>query len=297
MTRVFKWIGIVLGSLVVLLAAFLATTYVIANNRMNREYTVTVPAVALPTDAASIQEGARLTVARGCTDCHGADLGGQVMIDDFMFARLASTNLTTGRGGVGTRYDAEDYARAVWYGLRPDGTALAFMPSHEYHQGLDPAHLGKILAYIQTVPAVDREAPARRLGPMGWTFYALGQLPIFPVDAIDLSEPPPSNTPIEATAAYGETIGVLCSGCHGPGLAGAVEGGDVVPNLTMHPTGLAGWTLDDFKTALRTGVRPDGTTISEAMPWRNLGQMTDVEFEALWAYLSSLDPQPAVGQN
>ncbi len=62
-------------------------------------------------------------------------------------------------------------------------------------------------------------------------------------------------------------------------------------NLTPHPDGLGDWTLDDLKTALRTGVRPDGTMISDAMPWRNLGQMTDVEFEALWAYLSSLEPK------
>jgi len=39
---------------------------------------------------------------------------------------------------------------------------------------------------------------------------------------------------------------------------------------------------------MRTGVRPDGNTMKEPMPWQNLSKMTDVEIKAMWAYLRTV---------
>jgi mono/diheme cytochrome c family protein len=288
------WIGIGIGIVVALLALGLGTTWALSDARMNRSYEVAVVAPRVPTDAASLAEGERLVVSRGCTDCHGEDLGGAVMSDDPLVGRLWATNLTSGAGGVGSTYDDEDFARAIWYGVRPDGTALAMMPSSEYHQALDEVHLGRMLAFLRAAPPVDRETPPRRIGPLAWTGHVLGFFPLAHVERIDLAEPPIAPIPVAATVEYGASIGVLCTGCHGADLAGFSDPGiGVAPNLTPHPSGLGDWTADDLQRALREGRRPDGSTISDAMPWRSLARLTDTEIEALWAYLRSLEPLPS----
>jgi hypothetical protein len=65
----------------------------------------------------------------------------------------------------------------------------------------------------------------------------------------------------------------------------------IVANITPHETGLSDWTEADFIRAMREGKRKDGTAISEFMPWRAYGQMSDAELRAIWAYLQTV---PAV---
>lgn len=293
MKRALRWFGYVLGGVAVIAIVFVGAAFLISQNRLSRVYEIEVIAPAVPTDAASIAEGERLVASRGCTDCHGADLGGQVMMDDPMMATLWSTNLTTGEGGIGSRYSDEDLVRAIWYGVDADGRALAMMPSSEYHQSIDEHHMALMLAYLRSAPVVDRAIPERRAGPLLRIFHTLGA-PFFPVERIDTSAPPIEPVEIAATAEYGATLGVLCSGCHGADLAGFSDPGvGTAPNLTPHESGLGGWSFDDFDTTLRTGVRPDGSELGEGMPWQVLARTTDVEMEALWAYLSSLEPLPS----
>lgn len=62
----------------------------------------------------------------------------------------------------------------------------------------------------------------------------------------------------------------------------------IVANLTPHESGLKGWTEEDFIRALREGKRKDGSAISEYMPWKAYGQMSDAELKAIWAYLQTV---------
>jgi mono/diheme cytochrome c family protein len=100
---------------------------------------------------------------------------------------------------------------------------------------------------------------------------------------------PPAEAP---SVELGQHIAQVCKGCHGPGLSGGKLQGDpnmpVVANLTSHETGLKGWTEADFIHALREGKRKDGTPISEMMPWKAFGQMSDTELKALWAYIETV---------
>ena len=48
------------------------------------------------------------------------------------------------------------------------------------------------------------------------------------------------------------------------------------------------WTLEQFITTLRTGVDPNGYTMSQNMPWQTIGRMDDVELEAMYLYMTSL---------
>ena len=64
-----------------------------------------------------------------------------------------------------------------------------------------------------------------------------------------------------------------------------------------HETGLRDWKFDDFRTALRTGKRPDGTKLrGQYMPWRLISQSSDEDLGALWAYIRSVEPRPSGGR-
>lgn len=297
MNRVLKWIGYVVGGGVAIAVLFVGAAFFISRDKLATVYEIAVSAPAVPTDPASIAEGERLIASRGCSDCHGADLGGELMMADPMMATLWASNLTSGEGGVGADYSDEDFVRAIWYGVGADGKALAIMPSSEYHQSIDQDHMALMLAYLRSAPPVDRETPELRTGPMMWVFHTLGA-PFFHVERMDTGAPPIAPVEIAATAAYGATLGVLCTGCHGSDLAGFSDPGlGTAPNLTPHESGLGGWTYEDFDEALRTGIRPDGSELGEGMPWQAFARTTDVEMQALWAYLSSLEPLPSAVEN
>jgi mono/diheme cytochrome c family protein len=94
-----------------------------------------------------------------------------------------------------------------------------------------------------------------------------------------------------ATAAYGEHLATTagCRACHRSDLSGGAGPAPGGANLT--PGGdMKGWTDRDFMRAIRTGTRPDGTTLASSMP-RDFGDMTDLELQAIWLYLQGVPPK------
>ena len=63
-------------------------------------------------------------------------------------------------------------------------------------------------------------------------------------------------------------------------------------NLTPdEPTGIGTWTEEVFIKALRTGKHMGvGRPILPPMPWPYIGQLTDEDLKAIFAYLKSLPP-------
>ena len=63
-------------------------------------------------------------------------------------------------------------------------------------------------------------------------------------------------------------------------------------NLTPDvATGIGSWTEEIFIKALRTGKdMGEGRDILPPMPWPNIGQSTDADLKAIFAYLKSLKP-------
>jgi mono/diheme cytochrome c family protein len=64
-------------------------------------------------------------------------------------------------------------------------------------------------------------------------------------------------------------------------------------NLTSDPTGLGGWTEEQFFRALREGKNkgnPNGRTILPPMPWQMFQAMRDDEIQAIFAYLQTTKP-------
>ena len=132
MRRILKWAGIAVGVLVVGLVVALGVLYQVSNSHFSRRYAVTVQMPALPTDAASLAEGKRIYLSRGCVDCHGANLAGTVIVDEPLAGSFAGANLTKGQGGVGNALSDADFARVIRHGVKPDGAPTIFMPSTDY---------------------------------------------------------------------------------------------------------------------------------------------------------------------
>ena len=237
-------------------------------------------------------EGARLAGMYGCTECHSADLGGRMLIDGMPFAQVAAGNLTGGRPG-GALTDAQ-FEQAVRHGVGADGRALFVMPSADYVY-LSDQDLADILAYLRTLPAVERELPERKFGPVGRALVVAGKVSFQPdLIAADPNarhlERPTGSSPVQ----LGHYLTRLCTGCHGPDLAGALPMDPASPpgaNLT--PAGNLGkWSLDDFRTVFSTGRTPEGKQLDPlVMPWKVIGTAHADELDAIWAYLQTISPK------
>lgn len=296
MKRLLKWIGYIVGGIVVVIVVFLAVVYVVTSLRMGKTYPTQVEAVTVPADPAALERGRHLAVAVGkCTDCHGDNLAGKVMSDDPVFARLWSSNLTRGRGGVGTSYTDADYVRSIRYGVGRDGKPLIFMPSDAFNHFND-SDLGAIIAYIKSVPPVDQTTPRPSIGPIARMLSVMTEFPLLPARMINRDAPRAAPVAIGVTKEYGDYLLATggCKSCHNPNLSGGAKiQGLQVPNLT--PAGLGKWNEADFTKALRTGVRPDGRILSAVMPWPATKNLIDDEIKAMWMYLQSLPPRQAGG--
>ena len=295
MRKVLKWLGIVLGGLLVVLVIAVISLYLVAQGRLNRDYDVQAAAITIPTDEAALARGEHLVQAvSACTGCHGDDLGGQAFIEDPMVGVIYSSNLTAGAGGVGAIYSDEDWARAIRHGVRPTGKPLLVMPSQHFYRYSDE-DLGAMIAYLKSIPAVDRESGGRQLTVPAHVLMALGQFgpSVIPAEVIDHEGPHPGAPAPGVTAAYGEHLSYVgtCRDCHGAELNGgqAGPGEPMAPNLT--PGGeLAGWSEANFMALMRTGTTPTGRQVDEFMPWDLYANMSDEELQALWMYLQSTTP-------
>jgi mono/diheme cytochrome c family protein len=326
--RILKWLGWTLAALVVVALGAYLWAYVLAKGRYEREWTVHAVDFPIPfplTDEEvgalkaeriaggapekdplsgvdlkaialdrAIGRGRHLVESRvGCNACHGADLGGDAVIDEAIVGRWIAPNLTGGRGTVTSGFTASDWDRAVRHGIRRNGRTSS-MPAEEF-VNLSDRELSDVVAYIRSVPPVDRDLGAVRFGPI-FTFLTATDPNLLSAFKIDHAKTHPAEPPAQAASVeLGSHIVQVCRGCHGPQLSGGEIAADpnmpVVANLTPHPTGLQGWTETDFLRAMREGLRKDGTAIAPQMPWKSYRQMSDTELNALWAYLQTVPPR------
>lgn len=285
MPRWLRWVGRAAAGLLLLVVLAVAALYAITTRDIGRTYDFPDSAVRAATDSASLVRGRHLVEAiTKCQECHGADMGGKLWVDEPAFGRLAGANLTGGRGGIGDFTDA-DLERAIRRGVGRDRQPLIFMPSEAFAV-LSDEDLAAIIGYLRTLPPVDREMPGPRVGPIARALYLRGNFPLLPVTLIDHTASR-SVPPAGVTAEYGEYLATIggCRGCHGLGLAG--DANPDAPGITVGRIGA--WTEPDFVRSLRQGMRPDGSVIDpDKMPWVRSGQMTDEEIRAVWMYIRSL---------
>src|SRR4029077_20419922 len=105
-----------------------------------------------------------------------------------------------------------------------------------------------------------------------------------------------SDSTTVARGGHLATVITKCVDCHGDDLGGTVMIPDakfavvVAPNLTRSPSGLGGTLSDaDIATAVRHGVKPDGTGIL-IMPSAGYWNLSDPDMAALIAWVRSRPP-------
>jgi cytochrome c553 len=290
MKKFFKWTGIVLGSIILLLLIGYTFIYFSVQSRFEKKYEVTVQPLTIPTDSASIALGQHIAAIKGCTDCHGKDFGGNVVVDDPGLGLVAAPNITQGKGGITSRrgtFTDEDYVRAIRHGIGKDGKTLKLMPSYEY-QPLSKKDLAALIAYIKTRPAVDKEMPAIALKPLAYVLTNFDKVPLVVAEKVNHTAPMEEVVHPEVTAAFGKYLAVSCVGCHGENFRGGdaiIPGSPSVPNITGNGS-LSKWTEAQFIQTLRTGVTPEGKKLDpKYMPWPMAKEFTETEIKSLYLFL------------
>jgi cytochrome c553 len=286
-----KLIGVLGLALLLLLVLGAASVYALSEQRLNASISVRPARISVPSDIAAVQHGQHIAGAIAlCTTCHGASLGGAIVVDDAS-ARVAAPNIT--RGGQLAAFSDADYVRAIRDGVGRDGRALWLMPTDQYSR-LGDMDLGALIAYLKMLPPQSDSFPTEEIRPLGRVLVVTGRSPLLPPRPVG---PAPAAPPPDVSPAYGEYLSAIagCARCHGPGLSGgsvpnAPRGAPAATNLT--PSGLGGWSEADFLRAMRSGRRPDGTAMDTAMPWPYYAQMSELELRAIWQFLGVVPPRP-----
>ena len=262
------------------------------DRKLARHVDVAVAPVALRSDAASVERGGYLFRSRGCGDCHGMDGAGAVVVDDGAM-HIRSPDITPAPTGVVAGYTPTDWVRTIRHGVKPDGRPMMIMPSEEYNRLVD-ADLAAIVAYVrQLAPAAGARAEVRLPMPVK-ALYAAGVVRDAS-EKIDHSLAPAQPVPEGINAAHGAYVANGCIGCHGARLtggkiAGAPPDWPAAARLAPGP----GSALDRYPSAepfmamLKTGKRPDGSSVSKVMPFVSLKEMNEVDVRALYLHLRSL---------
>src|SRR5829696_2238535 len=120
MKRTLKLIGIAVAVLLVAVVGLALAANLLFERKRERVVQVEVKSISVATDAAALERGKYLFMSRGCGDCHAANGGGRVFINepDSGFV-VRSPNITP--AGVVAKYTVVDWVRAIRHGLNPQG--------------------------------------------------------------------------------------------------------------------------------------------------------------------------------
>jgi mono/diheme cytochrome c family protein len=231
-------------------------------------------------------------------DCFGKELG--------LPGKMCFPNITQDEQyGIGKWTDGE-IMRAIREGVDHQGRAL--MPGMPYpsYRHMADEDLYAIVAYLRTVPPVNKQAPDHEFG-----FFIRRAFNFFP-EPLKGPVPPPERTD---SVKYGEYLVKMagCNDCHTPRDGMSLDekrkfaGGqefkipDVMdvrtPNITPDKeTGIGKMTKEQFISrfksfedieAVATEIEPSRQTI---MPWPLYAGMTEEDLGAIYDYLQTVKP-------
>jgi len=298
--KILKWTG-----LIILFLVACVTVTVMA--RQNMTYDRPYPELIASTDSMVIARGKSLVFgAAHCADCHSLsnadslyEAGTEVPLSggfvfDLPFGKIYTANISTDmETGIG-RYSDRELARALRYGVKPDGSIVyPFMPFNN----MSDEDLTAIVSYLKSQKPVKNKVPDHQLNIMGNVFKAFLIKPAGP-DGV-----PAKKIGRDSTAAYGGYLANVvanCGGCHtersptgvfiGAPFAGGSpmqeKGGSFTPpNLTTDSSSrIFKWSEENFLARFRLGRVVKGSP----MPWPSYKRMSDTELKAVYRYLKTL---------
>ncbi len=298
MKRWIKWTAGGLGVVVLLAAGAAVVGKQLGEKKRMRVIDVKVAAVPYTTDPQALERGRYLFNSRGCVDCHGANGAGRDFVNDGKGTRIAGPNITA--EGVVASYKPEDWVRTIRHGVKPDGRPAMIMPSEDYNRFTDE-DLAALVAHIRALPPVKGGGQAVVELPLpAWVLYGFNAIPDA-AQRIDHSLAPAKPVPAGVTVEHGKYVGNMCLGCHGETLSGGkIPGGPpdwpAAANITPGEGSAMVRYGDDAKfiAMMRSGKRPDGSAIA-VMPFGSLSQMSDLDLQALYAYLKTVPAKASGG--
>ena len=278
---------------IVAVALFAAALLMVAVAALNATAQAAPPVQEMKGDAT---RGAYIFAAAAGCGCHitqaGFLAGGQ-KFDLGPAGVVYSRNITSDpETGIGNWTEA-DIVTAVRTGKRPDGTQLFPVMPYMNFSGMADQDAYDLAAFIKTAPPIKNQVPPRDI-----------KVPIPP-----FSPPPaPATAPTEGVARGEYLVKSVadCSGFHTPTdaqgapdmtkfLAGGFVEGEVTANITPDKeTGIGNWTEEQIANLLKTGQRPDGSSVTGLMALvvnGGFSQLTDADRAAIAAYLKTI---PAV---
>lgn len=293
----------------------------------NKTYDIPYPELQVSKDSTVIQRGKYLVHGPAhCSNCHVGNIGEMIATDageniplkggaDFPLGPIGTIspkNLTPdSTTGIG-RYTDGELFRMMRHAVKPDGTATLsiLMP----FWNMADEDIIAVVSYLRSMTPVKNEVPENR-----WTFMGkIVRVLASSFQPIENPSPAPFAPAMAATVERGEYLSryvANCVGCHtardpmtfeaiGPEFGGGMEfepwpefalavGGDPelwmrTPNITPHPNS----ALSKFKNVEEWKARfRKGRTIPiSQMHWGPFSRMTDQDLEALYLYLTSLEP-------
>ena len=296
--KTIKWTGIIVLALI----GGLAITVMA---RQNVKYEAPYPNIIASTDSAVIARGKHLVYSSAhCIDCHNKqnsdsliNLGQEVPLSggvafELPVGKIYTKNITPDKEtGIG-RYSDGEIARALRYGVHPNGTAVFdFMPFHN----TSDEDLTAIISYLRAQKPVKNRVPDHELNAIGKAVNAFMIKPVGPTGEV------PKVVKPDTTAVYGKYLALSvaeCSGCHtkrnlageftGASFAGGNEiDGFITPTLTPESSGkIFNWSKELFIERFRMGK----LIPKSPMPWNSFKRMTDDELTAIYHFLRTLKP-------
>jgi mono/diheme cytochrome c family protein len=283
--RVLKWLGISFLSIFLLVALIYTVVYLSTQNRIDKIYNVTVQDLTIPSDSLSYEKGRHIAQNRGCMGCHGENLAGKEVFlpPGSPMGTLVASNITSGKGGI--QYNDKDWIRILRHGVNKEGKSVWFMPSHEFCH-LSNSDMSALISYVKNQHPVNNTVPKKEIKPLGRLMVFLNKFPLLPAEFINHSEKYADDIPPAITPEYGAYLATACQGCHAKTYTGSPPlgpGGPAIPNIS-HTGDVGKWKEQEFITVMRTGKRPDGRQLSDAMPYKYF-TFKDDELKAIYAFL------------
>lgn len=319
MKKVFKIVGILLGGVVLLVAAGL--TYV----KTALPNVGEAPDLKVEITPERVKRGEYLANhVMVCMDCHSQrdwskfagpptpgteGKGGEIFDEKVGFPGVFySRNITP--AGLKDWTDGEIF-RAISCGVSKDGSPLFPVMPYGYYRSMDEEDIKDVIAYLRSIPAIaSQNTPSKANFPMNFIMHTIPQAPDFK------KRPDPSNT-----VEYGRYLSMTagCFECHtkpddkgqklpGVDFAGGWEfnvsndkytyGFVTAANITPDTeTGIGNWTKEAFIARFKAYADSSykAPTVNKGefqsiMPWLMYAGMKESDLGAIYDYLRTVRP-------
>ncbi len=243
-----------------------------------------------------------------CGNCHTPqtpkgpnremELAGQFLIEVKGAFKAFAPNITPDKEtGIGNWTD-QQIINAIREGKRPDGTIIGPPMPIGLYRDLSDRDTKAIVAYLRQVKPVRNIVKKSK--------YNIPLPPSYGPPVDNVAEVPRSDK--VAYGAYLAGPAGHCIECHTPMVKGHPDfknqlgaggfrfegpwGLSVSANITPHDDGISHYNDAELATAIRKGIRPDGSRLMPPMGIAYYANISNDDISAIIAYLRQLKPKP-----